>query len=131
MAGLVFCAVLTLSQEDEDQGADQQHVGVEEVREDVEGADLAAVEESKDYLLSGVVDYEFRTTVVKGLHTEQSLRGAAEWIRGAKAWFLQQYKDSGNIIENYGLSAFSDEEMRSLCKAVQEIIPVAALRGVE
>ena len=93
--------------------------------------DLAAVEESKDYLLSGVVDYEFRTTVVKGLHTEQSLRGAAEWIRGAKAWFLQQYKDSGNIIENYGLSAFSDEEMRSLCKAVQEIIPVAALRGVE
>ena len=93
--------------------------------------DLAAVEESKDYLLSGVVDYEFRTTVVKGLHTEQSLRGAAEWIRGAKAWFLQQYKDSGNIIENYGLSAFSDEEMRSLCKAVQEIIPAAALRGVE
>ena len=78
-----------------------------------------------------VVDYEFRTTVVKGLHTEQSLRGAADWIRGAKAWFLQQYKDSGNIIENYGLSAFSDEEMRSLCKAVQEIIPVAALRGVE
>ena len=93
--------------------------------------DLAAVEESKDFLLGGTVDYEFRTTVVKGLHTEKSLRGAAEWIRGAKAWFLQQYKDSGNIIENDGLSAFSDEEMRSLCRAVQEIIPAASLRGVE
>lgn len=95
------------------------------------GLDLAKIEESRNFLLSGAVDYEFRTTVVKGLHTEQSLLGAAEWIRGAKAWFLQQYKDSGNIIEDHGLSAFSDEEMRSLCKAVQEIIPVATLRGVD
>ena len=31
--------------------------------------DLAPIERSKNYLLEGHVDYEFRTTVVRGLHT--------------------------------------------------------------
>ena len=93
--------------------------------------DLAAVEESKDYLLSGVVDYEFRTTVVKGLHTEQSLRGAAEWIRGAAEYYLQQFKDSGDIIAVEGLGAFSAEEMQSLAGRIRPIVPTVKLRGVD
>ena len=36
----------------------------------LEKLDLSAVERSKDFLLSGEVDYEFRTTVVRGLHTK-------------------------------------------------------------
>ena len=42
--------------------------------------DLSRIEQSKNLLLSGIVDYEFRTTVVKGLHTAESLVEAAEWI---------------------------------------------------
>ena len=60
--------------------------------------DLSAVTASKDFLLSDPVDYEFRTTVVRGLHTEESLLEAADWIAGAKQWFLQQFKDSGSLI---------------------------------
>ena len=32
---------------------------------------MEAVEESKNYLLTEPVPYEFRTTVVRGLHTEE------------------------------------------------------------
>ena len=49
----------------------------------VPGFDLAPVERTKNYLLSGAVEYEFRTTVVKGLHTRESLLEAARWIEGA------------------------------------------------
>ena len=91
---------------------------------------MDAVEESKNFLLSGAVDYELRTTVVRGLHTRESLMEAARWIRGTKAWYLQQFRDSGAILSNNGLSAFTEEEMRQLLTAVREIIPHAELRGI-
>lgn len=93
--------------------------------------DLAPITESKEFLLSGAVEYEFRTTVVKGLHTAERLENAARWIEGAREYHLQQFKDSGELIAPDGLGAFSDDEMRALLQAVLPIIPVAALRGVE
>ncbi len=92
--------------------------------------DLSAVTASKDFLLSDAVDYEFRTTVVRGLHTAESLLEAADWIQGAKQWFLQQFKDSGNLIHGEGLSAFSEDEMRRLLETVQKTNPAAQLRGI-
>ena len=92
--------------------------------------DLSAVTASKDFLLSDPVDYEFRTTVVRGLHTAESLLEAADWIAGAKQWFLQQFKDSGNLIHGEGLSAFTDGEMQALLETVQKKIPAAQLRGI-
>lgn len=92
--------------------------------------DLSAVTASKDFLLSDAVDYEFRTTVVRGLHTAESLLEAADWIRGARQWFLQQFKDSGNLIHGEGLSAFSEDEMRRLLETVQQTNPAAQLRGI-
>lgn len=92
--------------------------------------DMAAVTESKDYLLSGVVNYEFRTTVVKGLHTKESLVKAAEWIAGAKEYYLQQFKDSGNLISAEGFSAFNEKEMYELCEAVKKYVPQAKVRGI-
>jgi len=92
--------------------------------------ELKSVEESKDYLLSGRVEYEFRTTVVKGLHTRESLIAAAEWIKGAKEYFLQQFKDSGAVLLPEGLGAYNEKEMHELAAAVLPIVPVVQVRGV-
>ena len=96
----------------------------------IESFDLAPVERSKDFLLSGEVEYEFRTTVVRGLHTAESLIGAAKWIEGAKEYYLQQFKDSGDIIALEGLGAFGEKEMHELADAVRPIIPSVEVRGV-
>ena len=96
----------------------------------LERFDLAGVTRSKDFLLSGAVEYEFRTTVVRGLHTRESLLAAAEWIRGAKEYYLQQYKDSGAILNAEGLGAFDERELHALADAVREIIPAVQVRGV-
>ncbi len=92
--------------------------------------DLGAVTASKDFLLSDAVDYEFRTTVVRGLHTEEGLLEAADWIAGAKQWFLQQFKDSGNLIHGEGLSGFTEDEMRRLLETLKTRIPAVELRGI-
>ena len=97
----------------------------------VPGFDLAPVERTKNYLLSGAVEYEFRTTVVKGLHTRESLLEAARWIEGAREYYLQQFKDSGDILNIEGLGAFNSEEMHALKAAVAPYVPTVELRGVE
>lgn len=92
--------------------------------------DLAPIERSKELLLRGDVDYEFRTTVVKGLHTRESIIGAAKWIAGAKEYYLQQFKDSGNVIAIEGLSEYNEQEMHALAQAAAQVVPSVQVRGV-
>ena len=96
----------------------------------LEKLDMEAIARSKDFLLEGTVDYEFRTTVVKGLHTAESLMEAARFIEGAKEYYLQQYKDSGAVLAAEGLGAFDADEMHALADAVRPIVPTVEVRGV-
>ena len=90
---------------------------------------LERIRTSISYLLSGVVDYEFRTTVVRQLHTQEDLVGAAKMIAGAENYYLQQFVDSGRCIEQ-GFTAYDRTEMEELANAVRKIIPNVQLRGV-
>ena len=104
---------------------------VDRVAMDIKNApELAPIERSKELLLRGDVDYEFRTTVVKGLHTEESITGAAKWIAGAKEYYLQQFKDSGHVIAIEGLSEYNEQEMHELARAAAQYVPSAQVRGV-
>lgn len=60
--------------------------------------DIRPIEESVSYLLSGAVPYEFRTTIVKEFHTAEDMLSIGSWLKGATAYYLQAYKDSGDII---------------------------------
>ena len=77
----------------------------------------------------GVVDYEFRTTVVRELHDEARLVSLARWIAGARRYFLQAFADSGDLILP-GLTGFSASELHALLAAVRAVLPAAQLRGV-
>jgi pyruvate formate lyase activating enzyme len=92
-------------------------------------ADPAAARASAALLMGGTVDYEFRTTVVRGLHDEASLRAAGETIRGAKRWFLQRFVPPEAPLRA-GLAAFSKEEMEHLAAAAAPFAGTVALRGI-
>jgi len=91
--------------------------------------DISGVRESIRFLLSGPIDYEFRTTVVKGLHDAEILREAALLIQGAKRYFLQKFEDSGDLI-GIGMSGFSEIEMKTFLEVIAPTVQTAALRGV-
>lgn len=76
---------------------------------------LPAVEESIALLKQGLVPYEFRTTVVDELHEPGDFSLIGQWLRGAQAYFLQAFVDSGNLLGS-GLHAASKEKME-LCRA--------------
>ena len=91
--------------------------------------DLSPVMESVDYIRSCGVPYEFRTTVVHGLHTAQDLAGLADWLEGAQHYFLQSFVDSGDVIAP-GFNAYTPAEMREFLAIVREKVPNAELRGI-
>ena len=95
-----------------------------------EGAfDISPIRQSVEYLKSGPVPYEFRTTVVREFHTEDDLRQMAAWIAPCDHYYLQKFVDSGNMIQS-GFTAYEDEEMKHLLDVVREQIPAAELRGI-
>lgn len=91
--------------------------------------DISKIEESVSFLLEGNVDYEFRTTVVRQFHTVQSIAAAAEWISGAKRYFLQGFIDSGNLISG-GMSGVDKEDMEKMREAASQFVPNTSLRGI-
>ncbi|MBR6364721.1 MAG: anaerobic ribonucleoside-triphosphate reductase activating protein [Lachnospiraceae bacterium] len=89
----------------------------------------ANMQESIDYLLTGRVAYEFRTTLVQGLHTAADVEGIAARIRGASAYFLQNYRESETVLCKDGLSPFSREQLEQFLAIVKKYVPVAQIRG--
>ena len=94
------------------------------------GLDLGAIDRSRALLLEGRVDYEFRTTVVRPLHTAESLAEAAQWIAGAREYYLQQYKNPGCVLQAEGLGSYDEEQMHALAEAVRLYVPTVQLRGL-
>lgn len=87
------------------------------------------IKESVAFLLSGAVPYEFRTTVVKELHTKDDILKISEEIFGASKWYLQQFVDSGKLIGS-GFSAYSPSELEDFAAAARKNIPEIYVRGI-
>ena len=96
----------------------------------VPGLDLGPIKESVAYLMACGVDYEFRTTAVKGLHLPEDFEGIGRWIAGAREYYIQGFKDSGDLIAAQGLSEFSEAEMQRLADIVRPYVPAVKLRGI-
>lgn len=116
------------------------------------------IEESIEILQKASVPYEFRTTVVKELHTQEDLLKIGEWIRGCPHYFLQQYQDSENTIyslmnltsdyescedrkmgnegergKDFCFHGYSGEEMERMAEALERLSEMAgkvSVRGV-
>lgn len=96
----------------------------------ISSPDMDAVKRSISFLLEGHVDYEFRTTIVKGLHTEQDFIRIGQWIAGAKACYLQVYKDSSEVIVP-GFSSFSPEESEHFRQILLKTVSLVEIRGID
>ena len=91
--------------------------------------DMDAVRESIEFLMSGAVDYEFRTTVVRELHTTEDIESAAKWIKGAKRYYLQNFVDSGDILGGEH-NPWDEIVLENMKKIAENYVLKAEIRGV-
>lgn len=96
----------------------------------LEGLDIAAIEMSMGIIRSSGIAYEFRTTVVKGIHTAEDMEDIGRWLSGCRAFYLQAYRDNENVMEP-GFCAFSPEEMHDFLEIARKYIDNVSLRGIE
>lgn len=92
--------------------------------------DLSNINASIELLKHASIDYEFRTTVVKELHTEDDFFQIAKWIPNCSHYFLQTFVDSKDLIQD-GFTGYNKEEMTSFANLLRPWIPNVAVRGIE
>ena len=99
----------------------------------IKDIDISPYEESVRYIMECGIEYEFRTTLVKGLHGISDMEGIGQWLSGANAYCLQSYKESDGVISvkegtAARFSSFSDEELEEMLETVKKYVPHSYLR---
>lgn len=103
--------------------------------------DLAPIEESVNILMNSGIEYEFRTTVMKELHSEKEFRGIAEWIKGCSAYYLQSYRPSETLLSHMmdddfkaafktSFTAYTNEELKEIRDLLISLGVNTTLRGI-
>jgi pyruvate formate lyase activating enzyme len=82
--------------------------------------------ESVEILKNSSIPYEFRTTIVKELHTDKEILEIGKWLKGCNQYFLQTYKDNPQI--PYLLHAHNEETMEHFASLLREFIPIVSIR---
>ncbi len=87
-----------------------------------------AICESVEFLKQKNLPFEFRTTVVKHFHTEEEFERIGNWISGTDKYYLQKFKNSGDLINGH-IQGCDDEEMEKFLLVVKKYVPNAQIRG--
>ena len=103
--------------------------------------DLSVIEESVNLLMNAGIEYEFRTTVSRELHSEKEFRAIAEWIKGCSAYYLQSYRPSETLLahmmdDNFKASfptvftPYTNEELKNIRDMLISLGVNTSLRGI-
>lgn len=87
------------------------------------------IKKSIELLMNKALDYEFRTTCVKNLHTDDDFYEIKEMIKGAKNYFLQDYKSAPDM-EELPFSPFSKDELMHFADIVRDSVENIEIRGI-
>jgi len=91
--------------------------------------DIKKIQESIDILKEDEIDYEFRSTIVPGLHTKENVVDMAKWIKGAKKYYLQSFRPEKNIDAGLEkIKPYSEEFLKQIIKEISSFFETCQLR---
>ena len=92
-----------------------------------------SVRQSAELLIQSGIPYEFRTTVVKELHSKEDLLTIGNWLNGAKAYYLQSFRDSETLVGAAPgqFHAYEPEQMRAFRDMLKPYFETVELRGID
>ncbi|OGD35515.1 anaerobic ribonucleoside-triphosphate reductase activating protein [Candidatus Atribacteria bacterium RBG_16_35_8] len=86
---------------------------------------LERVKDSITLIMNSETDYEFRTTVVPVLHTEENIIEIAKYISGAKKYVLQNFSPLEKTLDPsfQKIKPYSDEKIQELSEKAKKYVP--------
>ena len=88
------------------------------------------VKESINILIKSEIEYEFRTTIVDKLHSEEEVKGIGSLIKGAKRHYLQSFIDSEYVLD-HSLNPVGKEKLLRFQEIMTSYVNEASIRGVD
>ncbi|MEM5854745.1 MAG: anaerobic ribonucleoside-triphosphate reductase activating protein [Candidatus Aenigmatarchaeota archaeon] len=82
------------------------------------------VKKSIDILISSGIDYEFRTTLVKELHSVEDVIEICKSLKGAKVYYLQNFKKFNDIISKKIFSPFEEKRIEEMVDRGKEFVNI-------
>ncbi|MEI6627328.1 MAG: anaerobic ribonucleoside-triphosphate reductase activating protein [bacterium] len=80
-------------------------------------------------VINSGIDYEFRSTLVRGLHDREDVVKMAEAIKGAKKYYLQNFFQPEHIVnEQFVGGSFGPKEMEALKEVARLLVDATEVR---
>ena len=89
---------------------------------------LDNIKKSIEILKASKIDYEFRTTIIKEMHSLDDIISICKLVGDAK-YYLQNFEDSENVID-HSLHGFSREELLFIDKYLKDVFPNVEIRAL-
>ncbi len=100
-----------------------------------------AITRSVEKLILSGMEYELRTTVVKGIHTSADFEDIHDWMKEMlnsagrdkiRAYYLQSYVDRDTVLDrSAGFDSYSHEELNEFASIFTDITETVSVRGME
>jgi len=83
------------------------------------------VKNSIELIMNSEIDYEFRTTVVPLLHSDETIMEIARYIAGAKKYVLQNFSPLEKTLDPsfQKIKPYSDEKIQELSEKAKRYVP--------
>ena len=96
--------------------------------------DMGKIRESVSIIMNSGVPYEFRTTVIRELHEKQDFEEMGEWLKGADAYYIQNFKATDRMMcvltgEGGTYSPCPETELTAFRNIMRRYIPNSHIRG--
>lgn len=93
------------------------------------GIDTSSIAETAALLKAGDIDYEFRTTLVKELHTPEALETLKDLVKGGKKLYLQQFRPGHTLSPAFAsLHPFSANETAEIARQFSQVVEKVEIR---
>ncbi len=90
---------------------------------------LEKITKSIDLIMNSGIDYEFRTTYVKGIHDLKAVEGIGKMIEGCKRYYIQNFRDGKTINPSLtSENSFSNEELKKMKTLLKNYIKHVHIR---
>lgn len=94
--------------------------------------DIKKIEKSIEIIKNSDVDYEFRTTFTPDFLTSEDILDIAKWLKGAKKFYLQQFKTDIPLISAKLIKAapYEKEELIKTLETIKPYFEICDVRGI-
>ena len=84
--------------------------------------------ESIKIIMNSSIDYEFRTTVIKWVHSDEDIEDIVKNISWAKKYYLQNFSSGNTLKKDFDWKSFNSKDLEKFKKIAEKYVEKVGIR---